>query len=67
MEYIITERLSQKLTNAANTLGFDENEIVNRALLFYLDTINSQIELRNEFDNWDNLSDEALEYFESKI
>jgi hypothetical protein len=67
MEYIIPERISKQVSKAANTLGFAEDELINRALLFYLDSINSQIELKEEFDYWDRLSDEALENFEKEL
>ncbi len=67
MEYIIPEKLSKQVSKAANTLGFDEGEFVDRALLYYLDSISSQIELKKEFDLWDELSDEALENFEKEL
>jgi hypothetical protein len=67
MECIIPEKVSKQVSIAANTLGFEESELVNRAVLFYLDSISSQIELKKEFDFWDELSDEALENFEKEL
>jgi len=67
MECIIPEKVSKQVSIAANTLGFEESELVNRAILYYLDSIKSNLELKSEFDSWDQLSDEALLSFEKEI
>lgn len=67
MELILTDEIEQKIVKAAAATGFQKQEIIRRAILFYLDSINSQIELKNEFDNWDKLSDETLISFENAL
>jgi hypothetical protein len=67
MECIISDRISDKVAKAAQSLGYDESELVNRAILYYLDSIKSNLELKSEFDSWDELSDEALKIFEKEL
>jgi hypothetical protein len=67
MELILNESLELKITNASSILGFRKQDIIQKALVFYLDSINSQLELKNEFNNWDILSDEALTFFENAL
>ncbi len=64
MELILPQTIEQKVANAARILGFQKQEIIQRALLYYLDSINSQLEIQKEFECWDKLSDEALEICE---
>jgi hypothetical protein len=67
MELILPESMELKISKASIILGFRKQEIIQRALVFYLDSINAQLELKNEFDNWDKLSDEALTSFENIV
>ena len=66
MEIQVTEEINRKLKNASATLGFNEQKIVERAILFYLDAVSKQ-KLNQEFEAWDKLSDEALVEFESRL
>jgi hypothetical protein len=67
MEIKISKQTDNKLKNASKTLGFNEKEIIERAILFYLDTIKKQLELKQEFEDWNMLSDEALVNFEESL
>jgi len=67
MRIKLSKGLDEKLKSASDTLGFDEHEIIERAILFYLDTIEKQLELKHEFREWDILSDEALVNFEAAL
>lgn len=67
MEIQITKELDDRLMLASESIGFDKSEIVKRAVLFYLDAVNKQLELKTEFDEWDRLSDDALAGFEGKL
>ena len=59
--------MDKKLKKASDILGFKKQEIVDRALLFYLDTIQKQLDLKQEFKELDKLSDEALLNFEKTL
>ena len=63
----LSKRIDEMVKSASDTLGFDEQEIVERAILFYLDTIEKRIELKREFEEWDILSDEALANFDAAL
>ena len=64
MEIELPKDVNRKLLEVSNLLNLEEEEIVNRALLLYLDNIQKYIELKKELKTWDKLSDEALENFE---
>ena len=64
MEIEITKDLDKKLSEISKELGLDKEEVVNRALLLYMDSINKMLLLKKEMNIWDKLSDEALEKFE---
>ncbi|MCK5832145.1 hypothetical protein KAH81_00575 [bacterium] len=63
----LSKRIDERVKSASDTLGFDKQEIVERAILFYLDTIDRRIELKQEFNEWDMLSDETLANFEAAL
>ena len=67
MEVEISEDVSRKVNEASRILGVDEQEIVDRALLVYLDNMNKYLQLKKEMEVWDVLSDEALEDFERSL
>lgn len=67
MELILPESIELRISKASSILGFRKQEIIQRALVYYLDSINSQLELKNEFNNWDKLSDEAFISFENAL
>ncbi len=67
MEIEIHKEMDKKLKKASDILGFKKQEIVDRALLFYLDTIQKQLDLKQEFKELDKLSDEALLNFEKSL
>ena len=67
MQIQIPKEMDKKLKKVSDLLGFEKQEIVDRALLFYLDTIQKQLDLKQEFKEWDALSDEALKSFENAL
>ncbi|MFH1257223.1 MAG: hypothetical protein V1494_08110 [Candidatus Diapherotrites archaeon] len=67
MQVQISKKLDKKIRQASKTLGFEEKKIVERAILFYLSAVKSQLELKREFIEWDLLSDEALGLFEKGL
>ena len=67
MEIKISKDLINELKKVSGNLGFDKEKIVERALLFYLNAIRNQLELNKEFNELDELSDEALVNFENSL
>jgi|LGOV01.1.fsa_nt_gb hypothetical protein len=67
MEVHISTNVEKVLSKALKNLGFNEKEFVERAVLFYADTIQKQLDLKEELRQWDELSDEALSKFETQI
>ncbi len=67
MEVHISKNAEKILSEASKRSGFNEEEFVERAVLFYADTIQKQLSLKKEFEQWDGLSDEALVHFEAGI
>jgi hypothetical protein len=67
MKIELSKDMNKRLLEVANLLDLDEDEIVKRAVLIYLDDIQKQLELKKELKSWDMLSDEALENFERDL
>jgi len=59
--------IGAQLKSASKKLGFKEQEIVRRAVLVYLDSLEKQASLKQEMEAWDSLSDEALVEFERSL
>lgn len=67
MQIQVPKETKEKLEIASNILGFEKQEIIERALLLYLDIIQKQLDLKQEFKEWDLLSDDALMNFEKTL
>ena len=60
MQYQLEKKITKKIKDVSHTLGVNEAQVVNRALRYYFASIKSAIDLKQECDAWDMLSDEAL-------
>ncbi len=67
MQVRFHEQTMVQLVSISKKLGIQEENLIQRAVLFYLDAIQKQVELRQEMNEWDMLSDEALANFEEKL
>ena len=67
MEIELSRDTKSKLSKVSSILGVKDKDVVNKAILFYLDTISKQMELKKELSSWDELSDEALIKFDKSI
>ena len=63
----IPEETSEKLDKASEILGLNKEKLIDRALLLYLDNLEKYLDLKKEFNLWDELSDEALLDFEKPL
>ena len=52
------------LEQAAKLSGISEQELIDRAVLLYLESFRGITDLKTEMKQWDILSDEALERME---
>jgi len=60
MQIQLKENLYDDVKTASRFIGVDEEELIDRALLFYLNSIQAEMDLEKELKAWDYLSDEAL-------
>jgi hypothetical protein len=67
MEIEIRKDTSEKISKASKILGLKKKELVDRAILLYLDSISRYTDLKQEMREWDVLSDEALMNFEEAL
>jgi hypothetical protein len=67
MEVAIPQDTSEKIGKASELLGINKKELVDRAVLLYLDNIEKYLRLKQEMKEWDVLSDEALTNFEKSL
>ena len=59
MSIKLANRINQRIKTASRVLGVEEAEMMDRAMLFYLDNVENSLAMRNEFNAWESLSDEA--------
>ena len=55
----LASRINRRVKVASRILGVEETEMMDRAMLFYLDNVENSLAMRNEFNAWESLSDEA--------
>ncbi|MBI2581467.1 hypothetical protein HYV85_06735 [Candidatus Woesearchaeota archaeon] len=67
MQIEIQKKTSEKLEKTARLLGLKKNELADKALLLYLDSIGKHVALKKEMKEWDFLSDEAFANFEKAL
>jgi len=58
---------NNELDRISKLSGLDKEKIIAKAISYYLDIIQKEVELKEEFAQWDKLSDEALSNFEAKL
>jgi len=63
----ISEDISEKINKAAELIGVKKQELIDRAILLYLDNISKYLDIKKEIKDWDALSDEALINFEKAL
>ena len=67
MQIEIPKDMSKKLDETAKLLGIKKQELIDRAILLYLDNLSKYLDLKREMKEWDILSDEALMNFERSL
>ena len=67
MQIELSKDTFKKLEDTSKVLGIEDNKLIDRAILVYLDAIQKQIDLKREMRLWDELSDEALINFEKSL
>ncbi|HLD43587.1 MAG TPA: hypothetical protein VJB08_06420 [Candidatus Nanoarchaeia archaeon] len=67
MEIEVPKETSVRVKEVSRLLGIKKQELVDRAILVYLDSISRHLDLRKEMKAWDQLSDEALLNFEKSL
>ncbi|HLD42143.1 MAG TPA: hypothetical protein VJB06_03835 [archaeon] len=67
MELKLSPEVEHRVAEASQTFGLKQTELVNQAILLYLDTIKKQVDLKREFSAWEKASDEAWENFEKSL
>ncbi len=66
-ELQLAEDTTDKVVRASQILGIQKQEFVDRAILLYLDNLEKYLNLKQEMQEWDILSDEALFNFEKTL
>ncbi len=60
MKITMQKQLEQEVRRASEVMGVSEEELAERAMRFYLASIQQELELEKELQAWDKVSDEAL-------
>ena len=67
MQIELAPDTEDKLTTVSRLLGVKKQEVVDRAVLLYLESMSKYLDLKQEIKQWDLLSDEALNSFEHSL
>ena len=67
MNVNLSKNISLQVQEMAKGAGLNEEEIVNNAVVLYLDTVKKHMQLKKELNDLDELSDEALSNFEAQL
>jgi hypothetical protein len=67
MNIVIEKNIQRGLTEIAKRMGVGEKELVDRALLLYLENAKKLLDLDKEFLAWDALSDESFYQLSQKL
>ncbi len=67
MQLEVSKDIAKRIDSISKEFGMNKRQIIDRAILLYLETIKEYLNLRKEIKEWDNLSDEALINFEKAL
>ncbi len=67
MQVHFREQTLTRIRQVSREIGVQEENFIQKAVLYYLDAIQEQFELKQEMNEWDKLSDEALTNFEEML
>ena len=67
MQIEIAKDTSKKVDKVSKLLGIGERQLVESAILLYLDKISKYLNLKKEMNQWDSLSDKALMNFDISL
>ena len=67
MELKLSTETRHRVEEASHLLGLEESELVNQAVLLYLDVLRKNVDLKKELKAWEALSDEAWTNFEKTL
>ena len=54
------KQLKKNIKRASAVMGIGEKELTERAMRFYLASVEREVALQNELDAWEQVSDEAF-------
>ncbi|MBI4993656.1 hypothetical protein HZC33_01720 [Candidatus Wolfebacteria bacterium] len=60
-------KIEKELKLASQNLGFSKEELLTNAILYYLQILEKKIELKNELNQWEKISNIDLIKFEQEI
>lgn len=66
MSIVLEKNIQKDLKETAKQMGIDEKDLIERAVLLYLENAQKFFELKREFLAWDALSDEVFFMFSKK-
>jgi hypothetical protein len=61
------DQLKHDIKRVSEVMGIDEQELAERAMRFYLASIQQEVELQSELEAWEQVGDEALRNMEQMM
>ena len=63
----ISRKIEKELKITSRQLGLSKEDFLTRAVLYYLQALEVEIELKKELENWEKASSQDLIKFEKKL
>lgn len=60
MPIVVEKKIQKNIREISRQMGIKEKELVDRAILLYLESVRKILDAEKEFSAWDALSDESL-------
>ena len=63
----LTKKVKDEVREVSRSMGVNEREVIDRAIMLYLASAKAILDLEREFSAWDALSDEAFSRMSRKM
>lgn len=67
MPLVLEKKIQKNVREVSRQMGIQERELVDRAVLLYLESARKILDVEKEFTAWDALSDEAMHLFAKRL
>lgn len=67
MPLVVEKKIRKNISDISRRMGIKEKELVDRAILLYLESVKKILDVEKEFSSWDALSDESMRKLAKRV